>query len=281
MGSGSSHSGATATAFATECLKTLLADHSFAPKYSGGVDAITPDGPGLTGTVVLQQRWSDLVFLHWRADPAEISPLLPAGITPDQFDGSTWVGLIPFRMSRTRIAGRMPVPYFGDFIEVNVRLYGVDSEGRRGVVFLSLEASRLAAVLGARVAFNLPYMWASASASRSGDRVDFRSRRIGPNRPTTEISVRVTTDVVEGDELADFLTARFWLFETRWGKTIAMPNDHVRWPLVRAEIVTLRDELIAASGISSIGDRMPESVLFSTGVTTYFGTPVELTRQVR
>ena len=33
-------------------------------------------------------------------------------------------------------------------LETNVRLYGVDEQGRRGVVFSSLEASRLAAVYG-------------------------------------------------------------------------------------------------------------------------------------
>lgn len=243
------------------------------------MDAITSDGPGLSGRVVLRQRWSDLVFMHWRADPSEIAPLMPVGIVPDVFDGSTWVGLIPFRMSQTRIGGLLPVPYFGDFVEINVRLYGVDRLGRRGVVFLSLEASRFAAVVGARVAFSLPYMWASASVSRAADVIHYRSRRILPNRPTTEISVCVTSAAVEGDALADFLTARFWLFETRLGSTIAMPNDHERWPLMRAEVLSLRDELIAASGVSSIARRMPESVLFSPGVTTFFGAPERASKQ--
>ena len=237
------------------------------------MDEISTTGPGLHGRVVLSQRWSDLVFLHWRAPSHEIAPLLPAGIVPDEFDGSTWVGLIPFRMSQTRVGGRLPVPYFGDFTEVNVRLYGVDQRGRRGVVFLSLEASRLAAVLGARIAFGLPYMWASASASRTNTTVEYRSRRLVPNRPRTVISARITTDVVEEDALANFLTARFWLFESQRGHTIAMPNDHEPWPLVRAELVMLHDQLVAASGISSVGNRPPDSVLFSTGVTTYFGSP--------
>ena len=240
------------------------------------MQSITAEGPGLTGRTVLSQRWSDLIFMHWRASTAEIAPLLPPGIVPDEFDGSTWVGLIPFRMSQTRIGGRVPVPYFGDFIEVNVRLYGVDDQGRRGVVFLSLEASRVAAVLGARAAFSLPYFWASASVRRSGDLIEYRSQRLVPNRPSTAISVRITSDAIESDPLADFLTARYWLFESRHGRTMAMPNDHVKWPLVRAEVITLRDELIMASGIGSIGARNPESVLYSKGLTTYFGAPEAL-----
>ena len=59
------------------------------------------------------------------------------------------------------------VPWLGTFPETNVRLYSIDEQGRRGVVFRSLEASRLAVVLGARAAFNLPYRWARMSIARS------------------------------------------------------------------------------------------------------------------
>lgn len=242
------------------------------------MDTITPTGPGLRGRVLLSQRWSDLLFIHWRADASEIAPLLPAGISPDIFDGSTWVGLIPFRMSQTRIAGRIGVPYFGDFVEVNVRLYGVDRFGRRGVVFLSLEASRLAAVLGARAAFSLPYMWARASAEREGDVLSYRSTRMGRAHAHTAIAARISHDEVTDDPLAHFLSARWWLFESRLGRTIAMPNDHEQWPLKRAELVGLDDGLISASGISSIGSRQPESVLYSAGVTTRFGSPERVGR---
>jgi uncharacterized protein YqjF (DUF2071 family) len=123
------------------------------------VDPITHDAPALSGRTVASQRWSDLVFLHWRAEPELVAPLLPRGLKPDVFDGTTWVGLIPFVLDRATVLGSPPVPYFGSFVEVNVRLYAVDERGRRGVVFVSLEASRLAAVLAARSLFALPYMW--------------------------------------------------------------------------------------------------------------------------
>src|SRR5690606_34661737 len=106
-----------------------------------------------------------------------VAPLLPPSLVPDEFDGSTWVGLIPFVLDRATIAGSPPIPYFGSFVEVNVRLYAVDSTGRRGVVFVSLEASRLAAVLAARAAFSLPYEWASTWVEHEGDTWRYRSRR--------------------------------------------------------------------------------------------------------
>ena len=49
----------------------------------------------------------------------------------------------------------------GTFPEINVRCSR--SAAPRGVVFRSLEASRLALVLVAQRAFDLPYMWAAMS----------------------------------------------------------------------------------------------------------------------
>jgi len=47
--------------------------------------------------------------------------------------------------------------------ETNVRLYSVDGTGRRGVVFLSLDANRLVVIATGRTVFGLPYRWAWTS----------------------------------------------------------------------------------------------------------------------
>jgi uncharacterized protein YqjF (DUF2071 family) len=61
---------------------------------------ISSVAPPLAGRATASQRWSDLVFLHWRVDADQVAPLLPAGLRPDEFDGSSWVGLIPFVLDR-------------------------------------------------------------------------------------------------------------------------------------------------------------------------------------
>ena len=126
-----------------------------------------PVGPPLTGRQIMSQDWVDLTFLHWRVDPAVVAPLMPRGVRPDVHDGSTWVGLVPFTISRAGVGRGPAVPWWGTFPETNVRLYSIDEQGRRGVVFRSLEASRLAVVLGARAVFHLPYRWARMSITRS------------------------------------------------------------------------------------------------------------------
>lgn len=240
------------------------------------MDPISTIATPLTGRPVLSQLWRDLIFVHWRVDPAEIAPLMPEGIVPDVFDGATFVGLIPFEMRDSSVLGGPAVPYFGSFTEVNVRLYGVDSSGRRGVVFLSLEASRLAAVLTARTLFSLPYLWARAASAQAQGALSYRSQRFATGRPSTRISARPSTTAVTGDPLAEFLTARWLLFVSRGGHTVSMPNEHEPWPLYEAELLHLDDQLVAAAGIASIGSRAPDSVLYSPGVTTSFGLPQRL-----
>ena len=102
--------------------------------------------------------WSDAVFLHWRIPESDVRRFLPPHVEPDVFDGSTWVGLIGFRLHGLKFGGRVRVPWAGDFTEVNVRLYTRGTDGSRGVLFRSLDAARLPAVLAAR-GLGIPYVW--------------------------------------------------------------------------------------------------------------------------
>lgn len=230
--------------------------------------------------MLLDQYWRDLTFLHWRVDPARVAPLLPPGTRPDEFDGATWVGLIPFRLTQARFGKGPVLPYVGSFAETNVRFYSVDAQGRRAVVFGSLEAQRLAFVLGARLVLGLNYTWAAMGVSRDGNRLTFTSRRRwpGPRGARSSVVVDVGPQPVHHDPQADFLTARFGLHTTRLGRTLYLPNTHDAWPLVRAELVALDDELLAAAGLPGLIERPPDSVLYSSGVRTRFGPPQRVSR---
>jgi uncharacterized protein YqjF (DUF2071 family) len=235
------------------------------------IDPITTTAPELTSRAVASQRWSHLAFVHWRVDSAVVAPLLPKGLRPDEFDGSSWVGLIPFVLDRATVLGSPPVPYFGDFVEINVRLYAVDQQGHRGVVFVTLDAARLAAVLAARVLFALPYVWSRTTLTRTDDTLIYRGRRHLDRAATSEIVVRISDIPVVDDSLADFLTARWALFTRVAGKTVRLRNIHAPWKVYEAELVSLSDTLLARAGFDSVATRPPDSVLYSPGVTTRFG----------
>lgn len=235
-------------------------------------EPISTIAPALRGKVVASQRWSRLTFLHWRVAASTLAPLMPEGVRPDVHDGSSWVGLIAFYLDHATLAGSPAIPYFGTFTEVNVRLYGVDERGRRGVVFLSLEASRLAAVLAARLSFSIPYRWSRTSMRDLDGAVEYTAtRHIG--RGGSKIVARPGTTPVVDNPTADFLTARWGLFTTRRKQTVFLPNHHEPWQLFTAELITLEDSLLELSGISGVAGREPDSVLYSPGVTTQFAGP--------
>ncbi len=222
----------------------------------------------------MDQRWEQLVFLHWRVPSHHVAKLLPHGCVPDEFDGSSWVGLIGFKMVGAGLGYRHPVPYFGTFAEINVRLYSVDTKGCRGVVFRSLEADRLAVVVGANLG-GVPYRWSSITVDEDRSSISYRSRRIAPPHrgATTAFSIVHGSRDASDTALAQFLTARWGLHTSIAGRLIYVPNVHRRWRLLEAELTGCSDQLIDAAGLPNIADRPPDSVLYSPGVATQFGRP--------
>lgn len=245
-------------------------------------------GPPLPTRQIISQFWADVTFIHWRIDPALVADRMPPGVRPDIHDGSTWVGLVPFRMVGAGVGHGPATPYLGTFPETNVRLYSVDDAGRRGIVFLSLEASRLPVVLGARMAFNLPYQWARMTVHGRGradgmpTAVSYTSRRRLRPRPAPggRIDVDVGAAIAEPSALAVFLTSRFGLHTSVLRRTVYVPNSHRPWPLYEARVTGLTDSLVAAAGLPGIADQPPESVLFSPGVRTVFGLPYRADREI-
>src|SRR6187402_2600999 len=190
-----------------------------------GLEAIQRVAPALPSASILSQHWRWVSFLHWRVEPEAVAPLLPAGTRPDEFDGSSWVGLIAFHLSEFAILPGPPLPYVGRFPEINVRLYSVDEHGRRGVVFRSLEATRLLTVLGARLGMGVPYEWASMSM-RVGKTIDYRSTRLTGSHPRCELVTRPLRTSANNDPLASFLTARWGMHTSILGRTRFVPNEH-------------------------------------------------------
>lgn len=235
-------------------------------------EPVTAAAPHEIKRVLQTQSWLDVAFLHWEADREAVASLLPEGTKPDLLDGRTYVGLVAFRMHRIGWLGLPGVPWIGSFPETNVRLYSVDDAGRRGVVFLSLEASRLVPVLIARTGFRLPYMWARMAIEREGDIITYASRRRWPRPPVdSRLAIRVGRPIAEPTDLERFVTARWGLHHMPLGHTRYLANEHPPWSLHRAEVVELSSDLVAAVGLPA-PEGAPVSVLWSPGVRVRFGS---------
>lgn len=235
------------------------------------IEPITPAAPQVR-LATMRQDWSDVIFLHWEVAPDDAAQYLPDDLEPDLLAGRTYVGLIGLGI-RVALLDAVRVPYFGVFPEINVRLYSVDRHGRRGIVFRSLDAGRLAPTAVARGAYRLPYMWWAGERTRMQNKVTYAGRRLWPaGGPKTRFAVRVGEPLSEPSELDHFLTARWTLHWSWLGRTVWCPAADEPWPLHKAELVECADELVTAAGLPApIGP--PASVLFAPGVSARIGVP--------
>ena len=229
---------------------------------------VTP--PPLSGRVTFDQRWNDLTFVHWPILPDSVADMYPPGTRPDVFaDGRTYVGLVSFVLSVTKVGTALTLPYFGSFAETNIRLYSVDDTGRHGVLFRSLETARLAVVPVMRIGLGVPYTWAKMRVTRTADQITYHSVRRWPRRGLRSQMTVAIGDVVEPTPLEVWLTARWGAHTRKAGRTWWVPNEHEPWSFRAAEIIELHDELLSASGVQPGGE--PLRALFSPGVRTRFG----------
>ena len=223
---------------------------------------------------VMRQRWERLTFLHWRFDPAIVQRLLPDSLQADVLDGAAWVGLVPFFM-RVSTAGGTGVPWASNFCETNVRTYVRDRDGRTGIWFLSLDAARLGAVCVARTTYRLPYFWSSMRLDERHGEVSYACRRRwpGPRGAASRARIRVG-EPYGADELGDldhFLTARWILFSVHGSRHRFARACHQPWPLHRAEVLDVDDQLLRAAGLPQPDG--PPLTHYSPGVDVRIGRP--------
>jgi uncharacterized protein YqjF (DUF2071 family) len=220
-------------------------------------------------------QWRLMSFLHWSYPAAVVQPLLAPGLQVHTHDGRAWVSMTPFQMRGVRPPGVPALPWLSRFPETNVRTYVRGPDGGSGIFFFSLDAARLPAVLAAQAGLRLPYRWADASVRVAGGCLRYRGRRRWPGPAGAGYSVRVRPGAaLADDELAPldvFLTARYRLYTEIGGRLVAVDVEHPPWPLHRAQLVELRQDLLAAAGLPPPGGQ--PALHASPGVRVRIGWP--------
>ncbi len=224
----------------------------------------------------MRMNWDQLTMLHWRYRPDEVQKLLPKGLTVETFDGSAWVGLVPFQMT-VDIPGMPAMRRWLYFPETNVRTYVRGESGQPGVWFFSLEASSLPAVLTARATYQVPYCWADMSIAHDVEKntIRYESRRKWPSprgaESKVEISIGEPFRPGQASDLDNFLTSRWELYGAVGPLITYAKMFHEPWPLYHGSVIECDDELVRAAGFSQpTGDPI---VHYSPGVSVRCGWP--------
>jgi uncharacterized protein YqjF (DUF2071 family) len=199
-----------------------------------------------------------------------VARFFPPGTRADTLDGLTYVGIVGFAVPASRLGGTVNV---GGTYEVNVRLYSIDKAGRQGVVFLSMDVTRLDMVAGARVLPRLPYMWSSIEPIRERpETAGYRLRRRFPAPLVASVEVEVGEPLETPAPLDVFVTARWGLHARQIVATTWIPVVHDFWPLHRATLLHADESLLAAAGVPApAGDAV--AVLWSPGLDASIGRP--------
>lgn len=213
---------------------------------------------------VMAQRWENVTFLHWPTPTEVVKRSIHPDLEPDTFDGTAWVGLVPFRMVGIGLPKLLRVPYLGTFAETNVRTYVKGPHGP-GVWFDSLDASRLLPVAIARLGYRLPYFHSSMRIGMTDDTMRYNTIRRwpGPRGVGGAVAVKVGWEV-EPSPLDVFFTARWRLYTSRRGKLFSAEVRHPAWPLRSAGVLNWDGELIVAAGYPT-PEEQPRA-LYSPGV---------------
>jgi uncharacterized protein YqjF (DUF2071 family) len=223
----------------------------------------------------MHQNWGKLLFMHWRIDEERLRPLIPERLKIDTFDGSAWIGVIPFTMWNVRLSFTPPVPWLSAFHEINVRTY-VHYEGAPGVWFFSLDANSSVAVLGARTLYNLPYFNAHIELEQDGERIDYSSTRT--DEPPADFKATWTIgeklSQSDPDSLDFFLTERYCLYAVKGERLNRLRIHHRPWPLQTATVQSYRSTMIESHGLPAPEDT--PVLHYSEELEVDFWTPEEM-----
>ena len=180
-------------------------------------------------------QWLDLTFIHFEVEAEKLRKLLPLGVELDLHDGKAWIGIVPFRMEDVTKRGWPAPAWLCDFPEINVRTY-VTSGGKRGVWFLSLDATNALAVWTARTFFHAPYFVAEVTLTETNAGITYSACR-GARQFVATCAPGEPAPGQPGS-FAEWATERYCLysFSPNTGGLFRTEVQHKKWQLQRGRI---------------------------------------------
>jgi uncharacterized protein len=226
---------------------------------------------------VMRQKWRDLLFLHWAVSPQAIRPLVPPQLDLDLFEGTAYIGLVPFTMTGVRPVGLPPIWGLSSFHETNLRTYVRMGDRDTGVWFFNLEAANSIAVRDSRALFHLPYHrarmflereWRGNQEPTSTATIVYAGVRLWPGPLPASYTIRATPGeqirLAQPGTLEHFLIERYVLYAARNNRLFQGRVYHTPYPIQSAVLHSLDENLQATWNLDRPAS--PPLTHFSKGV---------------
>ncbi len=175
-------------------------------------------------------------MLSYELDPHLLHKYVPPGTVLDSFLGKTYVSLVGFRFCRTKLFGRIAVPFHSDFDEVNLRFYvrrQEDEEDRRGVVFIAEIVPRQAIATTARLVYGENYVCLPIKHQISMDSPEKSAAyqwKLKNNWCRLSAQANGAGALPEQGSLEQFITEHYWGYSSqRSGGCLEYYVSHVPW----------------------------------------------------
>lgn len=184
----------------------------------------------------LSAEWRHLLMLNYEVDPGILQPFVPSGTQLDSFQSKTYVSLVGFRFCRTKLRGRLRVPFHSEFEEINLRFYVcrlVNGEIRRGVVFIAEIVPKLAIAKTARWVYGENYVCRSMAhrlqSESAGNSVEYAWQDAAGRCAARACTTGTACLPAEGS-IQQFITEHYWGYSLqKAGGTLEYHVAHPPW----------------------------------------------------
>lgn len=215
-------------------------------------------------------------MLNYEIAPEILLPYVPRGTELESYRGHTYISLVGFLFSNTRIWG-VPLPLHSAFEEVNLRFYVTRKhpEGiRRGVVFVKELVPSHMIAFAARTLYNENYQRVPMrNELEMVGETGYSRVRYCWEYENTEMVVGADVDepafLPKSESVEAFVAEHYWGYSSlRDGNTLEYRVDHPPWKIRRACKSVCRcdvDQLYGPEFAAHISERSPHSAFIAEG----------------
>jgi len=226
----------------------------------------------------MEQKWENLLLLHWPVEKEKITPTLPADLEVDLFEKQAWLSVVGFKLTGLRISPIRPI-LWPSFWEINLRTYVRDRRGNKGVWFYSLDSSDPFAVSGARLLYGLKYNFAETEGILKDDKITFISHRKFPHQKANSKFHAQLPNFKQLDNLANskidnFLLERyrFWSIRKFGRKSESANVKHSPYRSVKVREAVYNGDLFRSQGFAEPSEN-PQLGHFCEGLDVQASAP--------